>query len=552
MVALTSLLLLVGTVAAHNGQHNGGSPSYSKPGYNRPTQGPSRPWKSKEPWKGQPPWKTSSRSSSLPATAPSSSYKPTGTATLPLVNSEELQASISESALSDLAHELEDIAFSTDESNRVMGSLGHNRTIDWITSQFDELKGYFTYEVQPFAALYSHAEGNLTVNDVDQNGVPFEYTAGGDVAGEIVMVEDFGCEASNYPANVDGKIALISRGTCEFGLKSALAGAAGATGAIIYNNAPGEIGGGTLGEPPRPEGPYVPTIGISQERGVAIADSIEAGETVSAGLLVDAETYNITTYNVIAQTIGGDDSQVLTMGAHSDSVYAGPGINDDGSGTVALLEVARQLTKYRTNNAVRFCFWSGEEFGLLGSTYYVSQLSNASRAQIPIYLNFDMIASPNYIYAIFDGDGSEFNITGPPGSAEGEAFFQDYFTQQGLNYTATAFDGRSDYGPFIDVGIAAAGLFTGAEEEKTEEWAQQFGGTAGESLDPNYHDAGDNYDNLNFEAFVVNTKAIAAAVAEYGTSFGSLNQASLQRKRSPWKRTVRNYKIRCHHKIWKS
>ncbi|KAI7678589.1 hypothetical protein KC319_g3254, partial [Hortaea werneckii] len=132
------------------------------------------------------------------------------------------------------------------------------------------------------------------------------------------------------------------------------------------------------------------------------------------------------------------------------------------------------------------------------------------------------IASPNYMFGIYDGDGSAFNLSGPPGSAQAEAFFEDWFASNGLNSVPTEFSGRSDYGPFLDAGIPAGGLFTGAEVEKTEEEAALFGGTAGVAFDPNYHQVGDNYTNLNFEAFVANTKAIAAAVAEYGTSFESI------------------------------
>lgn len=133
-----------------------------------------------------------------------------------------------------------------------------------------------------------------------------------------------------------------------------------------------------------------------------------------------------------------------------------------------------------------------------------------------------MIASPNYVYALYDGDGSAFNVTGPPGSAEAEAFFADWFEEQGIPTKETDFDGRSDYGPFLDIGVAAGGIFTGAEELKTEEEAAIFGGEAGVAYDVNYHQAGDNYTNLNFEAFLVNTKAIAAATAFYTTSFDSL------------------------------
>ena len=227
-------------------------------------------------------------------------------------------------------------------------------------------------------------------------------------------------------------------------------------------------------------------------------------------------------YNIVAETISGDKDNVLAIGGHTDSVFAGPGINDDGSGTIGILEVALQLAKFRINNAVRVLFWSGEEFGLLGSTYYVENLSAEELLKIRLYLNFDMIASPNYVYALYDGDGSAFNVSGPPGSAEVEAFFTKWFERQGVPTTETDFDGRSDYGPFLAANVPAGGIFTGAEGIKTAEEAATFGGTAGEAYDPNYHGPGDNFTNLNFDAFTTNTKAIAAAVAKYSKSFKSI------------------------------
>jgi Zn-dependent M28 family amino/carboxypeptidase len=210
------------------------------------------------------------------------------------------------------------------------------------------------------------------------------------------------------------------------------------------------------------------------------------------------------------------------VGAHSDSVSEGPGINDDGSGVVGILEVAKQLSKYKINNAVRFGFWSGEEAGLLGSNFYVAQLPAAELSKVRAYLNFDMIASPNFVHAIYDGDGSSFNETGPSGSAEIEHLFENFFRSSGENFTSTAFDGRSDYLAFIEAGIPAGGTFTGAEKLKTAEEAIRFGGQAGVALDPNYHGAGDTIDNLDFGAFELHTKAIAASVAEYVTSFAGL------------------------------
>ncbi|KAK3075991.1 hypothetical protein LTR53_000168 [Teratosphaeriaceae sp. CCFEE 6253] len=474
-------------------------------------------------WSGHPHWPSPVQYSSTATSA--STAGPTSTA-LPAVDSSALQSSITAENLLAKAQDLEDIAYATPGRNRVMGSAGHNGTVAYLVESLSALGDYYNVTVQPFIALYAEGEGTLAVDGVDQGAIYFEYSPGGNVTAPLVAVSNLGCNASDYPAEVEGNIALISRGSCEFGLKSALAGAAGAAAAVIYNNVAGVVQGGTLGPPPRPEGDYVPTLQIALENGTAILDTLAAGTVVTGVMSVEADIRNVSTANVIAQTTGGNASSTLVLGAHADSVSAGPGINDDGSGSVGLLEVAEQLTAYSTANAVRFCWWSGEEFGLLGSTYYVSQLSSAEVAAIPLYLNFDMIASPNPIYAIYDGDGSSFNISGPPGSAEAEAFFKDFFTANGLNFTSTAFDGRSDYGPFLDVGIASGGLFTGAEDIKTEEEVLMFGGTAGIAYDVNYHQAGDNVTNLDLAAFEINTQAIAATVAEYGMSFASLPAAN--------------------------
>jgi carboxypeptidase Q len=184
----------------------------------------------------------------------------------------------------------------------------------------------------------------------------------------------------------------------------------------------------------------------------------------------------------------------------------------------------------------------------LGSEFYVASLPEAELAKIRLYLNFDMIASPNYVIATHDGgryphshrphlftfylDGSEFGIAGPPGSAEAEKLFHDYFNSVGSPSIASEFSGRSDYGPFLDVGIPSGGLDTGAEEIKTEEEATLFGGEAGVAYDINYHAAGDTVDNLGLHALELNSKAIAHAVATYATSFDSLppKQASLRQK----------------------
>ena len=187
-----------------------------------------------------------------------------------------------------------------------------------------------------------------------------------------------------------------------------------------------------------------------------------------------------------------------------------------------MLVIARALADFRINNAVRFGFWTAEEFGLLGSTYYVNSLSPEDRDKIRLYLNYDMIASPNYANLIYDGDGSSFNLTGPAGSAEIEALLQKFFDDQGIPHLPTAFDGRSDYQAFIDNAIPAGGIFSGAEEIKTEEQVRMFGGVAGESYDQNYHAAGDNMTNLAHDAYYRNTRGAAYSLATYAESTDSL------------------------------
>ena len=116
---------------------------------------------------------------------------------------------------------------------------------------------------------------------------------------------------------------------------------------------------------------------------------------------------------MLAETGTGDDSNVVMAGAHLDSVQEGPGINDNGTGSAALLETAIQMQRVKPTNTVRFAWWGAEEEGLLGSEYYVEQLSDEQTDDIALYLNFDMIGSPNYFYGVYDGDNS--SGTAPPG-----------------------------------------------------------------------------------------------------------------------------------------
>ena len=155
--------------------------------------------------------------------------------------------------------------------------------------------------------------------------------------------------------------------------------------------------------------------------------------------------------------------------------------------------------------------------GLLGSQDYVDNLSESELQEIDLYLNFDMIASPNFVYFIYDGDDSNGVGAGPgpEGSAEIEQQFERFYTDRGISFKGTDFSGRSDYAAFIEFGIPAGGLFTGAGDVKTEEEVAIWGGTAGDPYDPCYHLACDTLDNVSLEALAVNSDAIAFVTLEF-------------------------------------
>lgn len=432
---------------------------------------------------------------------------------------DELPAKIRLEDLLKGTQHLEDIAYSYPERNRVFGSAPHNATVDFLYHELEKT-GYYHVWKQPQVHTWTKANSSLTFDGKSIEAAAMTYSPSVDVTAELRVISNLGCTAADYPNDLAGKIALIKRGDCPFAEKSVLAHAANAAAVLVYNNAPGSLSG-TLGGVTPDHGSFVAIAGISDTDGESLLTTTGNG-AVTVSLLIDSKIENRTTFNVIAETKGGDHNNVVALGGHTDSVEAGPGINDDGSGIIANLVVARALTRFSVKNAVRFCFWTAEEFGLLGSEFYTSNLNSEELAKIRLYLNFDMIASPNYALMIYDGDGNAFNQTGPAGSAQIEALFENYFKSKNLPYIPTAFDGRSDYDGFISRGIPAGGLFTGAEGVKTDAEAKLFGGQANVPYDANYHAAGDNMTNLNHEAFIINAQATAFAVATYANSLASI------------------------------
>ena len=420
--------------------------------------------------------------------------------------------------------------------NRSLGSPGYDASVDYVAKALRD-KG-FDVQTPEFEVRLPYADKPaLTVAGAPIAAVPLEYTIGtgsDGVAGELVpaRIEDSpGCTASDYDGlPVKGAVVLVDRGKCQFGVKQSVAAERGAVALIVANNADGDEMGGTLGD----ADVKIPVIGITKASGERLR--AEPGQTtikLTAGVRVEH------TRNVIAQTKTGSTSDVVMTGAHLDSVPEGPGINDNGSGVAAVLETALQLgptpdVKY----AVRFGFWGAEELGLLGSNDYVASLDVDQLKDLALYMNFDMIASPNPGYFTIDGDQSEAPDPSmeapriPEGSAGIERTLVAYLKSAGKSPEDIQFEGRSDFSSFTLAGVAAGGLFTGAEEKMTPEQAERWGGEAGEPFDPNYHKESDTIDNVNQTALEINGRGAAYAVALYAQDQSGRNGVPIRDDRT--------------------
>ena len=402
-----------------------------------------------------------------------------------------------------LAHEqvLQDLA-DANGGTRASGTPGYDASADYVAAKLEDAGYEVTRQVFTFPFFEETGPSTFErvlpdpesyVRDTDYDVM--EYSGSGDVTAQIVPTNDIiippsaepssssGCEVSDFPAETDGNIALIQRGTCDFVVKVQNAVEAGAVGVIIFNEGQEgrtDIISGTLGTPTQ-----IPVVDTTFDIGAELYSLAQAGP-VTVHIRTQTLSEDRQTENVIAETKTGRSDRVAFAGAHLDSVTDGPGINDNGSGSSTILEIALQMNELgiQPRNKVRFAFWGAEEFSLLGSEYYVSQLSKREQKNIAAYLNFDMVASPNYVRFVYDGDGSDTALSGPNGSGRIESVFNDYFASQGLETEPTEFNGRSDYGPFIDVGIPAGGLFTGAEGIKTAEQAETYGGRRWRGLRP--------------------------------------------------------------------
>ncbi|UJR16546.1 hypothetical protein I4U23_003446 [Adineta vaga] len=443
----------------------------------------------------------------------------------------------------------------TSNGNRAVNTTGFNRTLDYITDYL-ETNTNFIITKRFFSRGNSQLLRNPTFISIT-NGVvkthtystnlavaefyQVQYSGSASLMSDVplIVVPNLGCSEVDWNAaqpSVAGRVAIVKRGDCTFEEKARLAAQYKVAALLIYND--GRATDGTR--------PISISIGVNN-RVPALFLSYSLGQTLVTAVNDPSRIVNIrlsiatapldSVGNICADTRTGDPTQTILIGSHSDSVPAGPGINDNGSGSAANLALAATLARlmetegytpyrYRT----RFCWWGAEELGLLGSSYHVSEAKKSTIVgeRITDYLiniNLDMIGSPNFIFGIYDGKTAPTSTpaAAKPGSNKMTALFQDWFNQNKLPWDYTKFDGRSDYGPFLAAGIAAGGLFSGDGAKTTEQrnryetmLGSGLGGSSGIRLDICYHKACDKTTNINEFALNKMIQASAYAIESLG------------------------------------
>ncbi len=426
-----------------------------------------------------------------------------------------------------MAHlsKLQDIA-NANHGTRAVGTPGYEASVDYVVNV---LRGSgFDVQTPEFSARVFHADKPaLTVGgrSVEAHALDFSLgTAPDGVSGPLVAAptNNLGCAASDYASlPLQGAVVLVDRGTCPFAQKEDAAAQRGAVAMIIADNVDEQQMGGTLGPATEVK---IPVLSVTRSVGVQLR-----GQPGPTTIKLNASAQSFRARNVIAQTKTGSATDVVMAGAHLDSVPDGPGINDNGSGVAAVLETAVRLgSSPSVHNALRFGFWGAEELGLIGSRNYVESLDLAALKNIALYLNFDMLASPNPGYFTYDGDQSlPMDARGQPVVPEGSAGIErtlvSYLKSAGKTAQDTSFDGRSDYDGFTLAGIPAGGLFSGAEGKMSADQAKLWGGTADQPFDPNYHQKTDTLDHVDRTALGINGGGVAYAIGLYAQDLGGHN-----------------------------
>jgi aminopeptidase YwaD len=336
------------------------------------------------------------------------------------------------------------------EQPRAAGTEGELRAVKYIESQFKSLG--FETKVQPFPIYDTVQNVTVKIGDSDLGGTPraLSGSISGKVTAELVNVGK--AKPEEVGENVSGKIALVERGDITFVEKVQNVLNKGAVGVLMYNNSPS---GNNFGQVSA--GQNIPAVAITQAEGLGLVEQLKTKQITSSLEVGKAERIEKTSYNVIASLkpkANKDNGQIVTVGAHHDSVPGGPGANDDASGVSAVLELARILAKTPIDTEIRFLTFGSEERGLVGSSFYADSLPKEDVDRMVAHFQMDMIGgrdagedNPAGGLIMYTIDGMK-NLVTDLGSSAG-ARTMDVAIPYGQL-------GRSDHQPFHELGIPSA------------------------------------------------------------------------------------------------
>lgn len=418
--------------------------------------------------------------------------------------------------------------------NRGVGSTGFERSLDYVADRLTGAGYEVTYQDVPYRGFHIDAERATAPDGTGVRVLMSQYgpsTAEGGLTAPLFALpagqDGFGARLRG--GGLSGAGAGHDRPGPHRGLHHAGQGQgrgeAGVAALLLYEVSPAPWTVLRLRAPDS----LIPVGHLTQLDAEALAAQAGAPLTVE---LRGRDEY-ATTVNLFAETAGGQPDDVVMAGAHLDSSSDGPGVNDNGSSVAAVLEAALRLAPYQdvVPNKVRFAFWGAEELVNIGSHHYVESLTPAQVEAITLYLNYEMLASSNYVNFVMDGDDSDHPDTGgpaaPPGSGQIEAVMtQGYRIQREPLKTADFASMRSDSEAFIAAGIPSGGAHGGIRGLKTPEEAAVFGGTAGQFYDPCYHQSCDDLAHANLAAMRASARAVAWAVGRFAVYDEDVRAAS--------------------------
>eukprot|EP01113_Clastostelium_recurvatum_P018842 TRINITY_DN2221_c0_g1_i4.p1 TRINITY_DN2221_c0_g1~~TRINITY_DN2221_c0_g1_i4.p1 ORF type:complete len:523 (-),score=107.08 TRINITY_DN2221_c0_g1_i4:17-1585(-) len=396
----------------------------------------------------------------------------------------------------------------------VMDQLSANTDCDLYTQEF--LVPVYTQLSDPVVALQQPYNLSFVVGS---DFLQTRYGGNGEynILAPVFDIGD-GCNASDHTNFPPGAIAIAQNGgRCVQYDKALNAEALNAAALLIVMSrgaAPAYGRVRSVGWSPGIPLVRIPVLSISTTMGTLVRNVIASA---SINLVTNSSVVIANTFNVLCATKSGDPERTVVVGAHLDGVPEGPGINDDGSGSATVLEMAIQVHKtgMPLTNRILFAWWGSEEIGLLGSRYFVAQLNGTRHndMQVALNLNFDMLASPNYARQVYNGTtvvlpGARY------GSEKIHKMFTDHFDSSGLAWELTPMTGGSDYIPFIEAGFPAGGLATGAGGIKSVAQVVKFGGTANTPYDPCYHLYCDLLTNIGQDILDQNARAASTIIQD--------------------------------------